>query len=65
MIFKTKNKVIVYTIPSLEEVYILFGQKSEHKISDIYQNMNLEGKKNELKECIKSRIKPSYVETVK
>lgn len=32
-------------IPSLEEVYILFGQKSEHKISDIYQNMNLEGKK--------------------
>lgn len=59
MIYRIKNKVIAYTIPSLWELYVVFGQKGEYKIIDIYLQSE-PWTKIELKEWIKIRLKPLY-----
>lgn len=46
MIFKIKNKVIVYMIPSLEELYVLFGQKVNIRSLISTKSLNLEQKLN-------------------
>lgn len=59
MIFKIKNKVIAYMIPSLWELYAVFEQKGEYKTIGIYLQSE-PWTKIKLNEWIKIRLKPLY-----